>query len=240
MSTIQQEFPHEDSLKYPYKSIDALPATISDLYNRESHALVSSLSRFGHRILSNQASVENANLRNIMATITRFCNNTTLVDDFSILMQHYPPTPMKSRIVLHSNVQRNDATELLSSLDDIHVYQQIVIVHQDAERFTIYLIQPSQNEMDLYFIGDNNFQQVREISSKIEGCLYLLRPTCRLNIRHRLQIPSSFITDSTVLAFILLHCLHAHSNYLLLNTQLIAVLSCTLPVTVTRAKRRNP
>ena len=224
MSEILQVHHNELGLTLPYSNDRSLPTTFPDVHNRDIYSLVSSISRYGYRLQSKQAVIPEPDLDKIIPTITRFCDNTTTQDDYRILIDTYPPSPMKSRIVFHSTILRNNASELFGTLSDIRTYEQVLFVHgDDTSAFTIFLLFPAQAKLELYFIGDTDMIQVEDLVRRINGCFSLLMPNSSLNTRCRLQIPLTFDVDRGVMAYILVLCLHGRYNYLELNAKTIAI-----------------
>jgi hypothetical protein len=217
---------YENNLEYPYNPTTNLDTTFSDCNERNKYTFLSSLSRFGHRIQSSEIIWRGSNMPNSLSTLTRFCENEMEDDDLPILMEHFPFTPSKSRIVLpSSSVLERNAFGLFTSLgDNVFAYEHIMIVHQESsDACSIYFVTPFNRRIELFLVGDNDMDQVEVIYSRIHVVFFLLRPESPLSVYHRLQVPADFYGDPLVLTYILVWCLHHHSNYLDLDLDKISI-----------------
>ena len=216
----------EDGLKYPYTLSERIPKKLSDIHGRNIYSLLASLSCFGHRIMLNQYSsdTESNSVRTFIPTVTRFCENATQPDDFRILFENIPPEETKSRVIVLSSILERNAINLILRIEDMLTYEHIIFVHPDEnEAFSIYYFVPSKRTLDLYFIGQNNMQTVDRICNTIMGWYIALQQSNSITIRQRLQTSPSFPHNPTVFAFILATTLHAHANYLDLNSDTLAI-----------------
>jgi len=204
-----------DGLEYPYEEPNNIHGTFPDFYNRDFYSLASSLSRFGHRILRNEVPTPDHIQRNTISTINRFCDNSMIPDDYSIMMNHFPPTPMNSRVVLDAKRLFHEEPQIPTSLVDIGRCEQIIFVYQEsATLLSIYLVFPAQGAIEGYFVGDEDFHDIHDVVSKILRFFSQQLPNSHFTIRQRLQIPSTFAKDPIAFTYILVLCLHHRTKYL--------------------------
>ena len=225
--------PHpEDGLRYPYTISERLPKKYSDPHGRNIYSFLASLSCFGHRCLSNVASTQTTSEEqlNFIPIATRFCENTAQPEDLRTLFQNIPPYETKSRVMFLSTVLQNNASTLITAIDDMSNYEHIIFVDTgDNATFSIYYFVPAQCTIDIYSIGQNNMDTVTRICNTIHGWYILFQGHKPLTIRQRLQSPpTAFSQNPTVFTFILAHTLHMHANYLDLNSDTIAIQQLSL------------
>ena len=224
--------PHpEDGLRYPYTLSERLPKKYSDPHGRNVYSFLASLSCFGHRCLSNVAFTQTTSdeLLNFIPTATRFCENTAQPDDLRTLFRNIPPYETKSRVIFLSTVLQNNASALITAIDDMSNYEHIMFVDWgENEAFSIYYFVPAQCTIDIYCIGQNDMDTITRICNTIHGWYILFQGHKPLTIRQRLQTPTAFSQNPTVFTFILANTLHMHANYLDLNSDSIAIQQLSL------------
>ncbi len=212
-------------MEIPFCQPESPPDTFFDHCDRHIFPLSSSLSRFGHRVLCNQASMNNVEMKSVLPTITRILDNTTTEKDFKTLFENFPPLAMKTRIIFLSSVLEKNCTELISQLKDPSLYEQVIFIHQtDEETFSIFVVITSQNKVEVFLIGENNMDDVKGTASTINDFFLLTLVEAQLTYCIRLEIPKTFPFDPTVLAYFLVFCIHNHFDYLELDYKTLTVL----------------
>ena len=74
-----------------------------------------------------------------------------------------------------------------------------------------------------YYVGDVDMNEAEKMGKQLLNVFYgLYHRRLRFEYWHRLQIPSTFHGNTTVMAFFMIRLLHDNSKYLEFNAQMIA------------------
>jgi hypothetical protein len=136
----------------------------NDAFNRNHHQLLTSLGRFGHLILTEDISIQDDTLREIIPSLVNFCNNETTPDDFKVLLRTYRPPAIKTRIIYRTQMLDESRKSIGKQLSNLDKYEQALFSHAlSPDNYLICLVLPVQGLIEVVFVGDSDFPEVQSI-----------------------------------------------------------------------------
>lgn len=204
-----------DAFQYPYRRPANYAPSLPDPFKRNKNLLLASLSHFCHLILDGLLVISNTTLADIMRTITRLCEDTSLPGDFDILMQNFPPDDILSRSFYELSVLENDPDPILSVLEEINLHDQVIFFRRhDNGLIAIYLIMLPWHTIEIYTVGAIDLEKINKDASIISEFINILLPDVAVRYRLRLQVPSNLPVNKSFMAYILVKELHHQGSYL--------------------------
>lgn len=183
---------------------------LSDFYDRDQQQLLASLSHYCHQIQDGVLVMNNEDLTDIIPTITRFCDDASLPDDFEILLQRFPPDDIPSRSIFDWNLIENDPDHILSMLEEITLHDQIIFyrVHENG-LIAIYFVMVPWHTIEIYAAGTIAMDKIDSDASAIAHFLCAVHPHCTtIQNRLRLHTPNNLPVNKTIMAYVLVKELH--------------------------------
>lgn len=213
-------------LQYPYNAHKRVPNPFQDVYNRMPNWLLASLSRYGHLVQSKEASLPYEQLDNVVATLTRFSEDSLQSSDFNVLSTTFPPGVFPTRHVFESHILQQKEGDICvalhTKLGDIQKYEQLVFPHcLTEEQWVVFLVLPSQSVIEIYLIGEMDTTNVKNDTMKLYRALRMAGLKQQFQTTRRLQVPLTFAVNPVAVVVFLTRDLHYHHEYLDLSHEMI-------------------
>ena len=216
--------PTSDDVAYPYIPQRVNLPSLSDPYNRQVASLLKSMGIILNQIATSTTTLFPITIDHTVYTaddlsrMWRTCSNAMSSADYVYYVNKFATeSTKKGSVMIHIDLIGENEEELLDELQYLTVHQEIVISTFTTDgKVLIFLVLPSNRTINTYCSSPVQYNEVREIVSKLLGILRVIFSR-EFSLKRWLSVQDRFHEDTRCTALFLMYFLHRHGRYLIVS-----------------------